>query len=107
MTMDTEEAQEMMRRIYLQRDEARGIERTILRTFQELGELSDAILSEQDAEESLARWQMCLLGSVHWQICLTLISRWHCTKNTLEFVQNAVKLLVSVKTLHELVSSYV
>ena len=50
MTMDTEEAQEMMRRIYLQRDEARGIERTILRTFQELGELSDAILSEQDAE---------------------------------------------------------
>ena len=49
MTMDTKEAQEMMRRIYLHRDKARGVERTILRTFQELGELSDAILSEQEA----------------------------------------------------------
>lgn len=48
--MDTEEAQEMMRRIYLRRDEARGVEKTILRTFQELGELSDAILSENNAD---------------------------------------------------------
>ena len=49
--MDTKEAQDLMRRIYLEHDKARGQERTLLRTFQELGELSDAILREkgQDA----------------------------------------------------------
>jgi NTP pyrophosphatase (non-canonical NTP hydrolase) len=49
--MDTKDAQDLMRRIYLERDKARGLERTLLRTFQELGELSDAILKEkgQDA----------------------------------------------------------
>ncbi|MHA2065152.1 MAG: MazG nucleotide pyrophosphohydrolase domain-containing protein [Candidatus Thorarchaeota archaeon] len=49
--MDTKEAQDLMHRIYLERDKARGLDRTLLRTFQELGELSDAILREkgQDA----------------------------------------------------------
>ncbi|MHA1812688.1 MAG: MazG nucleotide pyrophosphohydrolase domain-containing protein, partial [Candidatus Thorarchaeota archaeon] len=42
------EAQEMMKRIYYERDKARGIERTILRTYQELGELSDAVLRGED-----------------------------------------------------------
>ena len=41
--MDTKEAQELMRNIYYKRDKARGIERTVLRTFQELAELSEAI----------------------------------------------------------------
>lgn len=49
--MDTKEAQELMRKIYLKRDKERGLERTLLRTFQELGELSDAILQEQSREE--------------------------------------------------------
>lgn len=49
--MDTKEAQELMRRIYLQRDKERGLERTLLRTFQELSELSDAILQGGAREE--------------------------------------------------------
>ena len=46
--MNIREAQEMMKRIYYERDKARGIERTILRTYQELGELSDAVLRGED-----------------------------------------------------------
>jgi NTP pyrophosphatase (non-canonical NTP hydrolase) len=38
-----EEAQEMMRRIYLERDRARGISGTLKRTFDELYELRNAI----------------------------------------------------------------
>ncbi|MBN2228937.1 MAG: nucleotide pyrophosphohydrolase [Candidatus Thorarchaeota archaeon] len=49
--MKIEEAQEMMRRIYLERDKARGVDRTILRTFQELAELSEAILKNNDEKE--------------------------------------------------------
>ncbi len=46
--MDTKEAQELMRKIYFDRDLARGLERTLLRTFHELGELSDAVLRGND-----------------------------------------------------------
>ena len=49
--MDTKDAQELMRRIYLERDKARGIERTLLRTFHELGELSDAVLKKEAKTE--------------------------------------------------------
>lgn len=49
--MDTKEAQELMRRIYFERDKERGLERTLLRTFQELNELSDAILQGRTREE--------------------------------------------------------
>jgi len=49
--MDTKEAQDMIRRIYLDRDRARGLERTLLRTFEELGELSDAILRGKSRNE--------------------------------------------------------
>jgi len=38
-----EEAQEMMRKIYLERDRARGVEGTLKRTFDELEELGEAI----------------------------------------------------------------
>ena len=53
--MDTKDVQALMRRIYYERDVERGIDRTLLRTFQELGELSEAIqrnkgLSEVSAE---------------------------------------------------------
>jgi NTP pyrophosphatase (non-canonical NTP hydrolase) len=44
--MKIEDAQEMMRQIYLERDRDRGISGTVLRTFQELAELSDAILKD-------------------------------------------------------------
>lgn len=49
--MKIEEAQEMMRRIYLERDRERGIDRTILRTFQELSELTEAILNDEGIGE--------------------------------------------------------
>ena len=49
--MDTKDAQELMRRIYLKRDKERGLERTLHRTFQELGELRDAILQEGTMDE--------------------------------------------------------
>ena len=41
--MKIEEAQEMMRRIYLERDRARGVDGTLRRTFEELEELREAI----------------------------------------------------------------
>lgn len=49
--MDTKDAQELMRQIYYERDVERGIERTLLRTFQELGELSEAIQKNKDISE--------------------------------------------------------
>jgi len=55
--MDTKKAQDMIRNIYLERDRARGLERTLLRTFEELGELSDAILrskSRNDMSDEIA-----------------------------------------------------
>jgi NTP pyrophosphatase (non-canonical NTP hydrolase) len=45
--LDIEEAQEMMRRIYLERDKIRGIKGTLERTFDELEELRDAIYNEE------------------------------------------------------------
>ena len=46
--MDIKDAQDMMRRIYLERDRERGVDRTLLRTFQELAELSEAISMGKD-----------------------------------------------------------
>ena len=48
--MDIKEAQDLIRRIYLERDKDRGVERTLLRTFQELAELSDAISKDRGLE---------------------------------------------------------
>jgi NTP pyrophosphatase (non-canonical NTP hydrolase) len=48
--MNIKEAQELMHLIYYRRDQARGIERTLLRTFEELGELSDAVLGKRSKE---------------------------------------------------------
>ena len=45
--MKIEEAQEMMRKIYLERDRARGVEGTLRRTFDELEELRDAIENKE------------------------------------------------------------
>ncbi|MBY8998806.1 MAG: nucleotide pyrophosphohydrolase [Candidatus Thorarchaeota archaeon] len=48
--MKIEEAQDMMRRIYLERDQARGVEGTLKRTFDELEELSEAIKNRDTAQ---------------------------------------------------------
>lgn len=45
--MKIEEAQEMMRKIYLDRDRTRGVEGTLERTFDELEELKEAIKGEE------------------------------------------------------------
>ncbi len=45
--MEISEAQDLIRRIYLERDRERGIDRTLLRAFQELAELSDAMSKER------------------------------------------------------------
>jgi len=55
--MDTKDAQDLMRRVYLERDKARGLQGTLLRTFQELEELSEAILeghSKDDISDEIA-----------------------------------------------------
>ena len=49
--MDIKEAQDLIRRIYLERDRERGMDRTLLRTFQELAELSDVISKQGSSED--------------------------------------------------------
>jgi len=48
--MKIEEAQEMMREVYWDRDRARGVNGTLQRTREELAELSTAILEREGAE---------------------------------------------------------
>jgi NTP pyrophosphatase (non-canonical NTP hydrolase) len=50
--VEIEEAQEMMRRIYLNRDKERGVMGTLERTFEELEELRDAI--QKDDSKSIS-----------------------------------------------------
>ncbi len=45
--MKIEEAQEMMRKVYFERDKERGVKKTLQRTFEELAELSSAILDSE------------------------------------------------------------
>jgi NTP pyrophosphatase (non-canonical NTP hydrolase) len=55
--MKIEDAQEMMRKIYFDRDKARGVRGTLQRTREELNELEEAILQEKgllSLEEELA-----------------------------------------------------
>lgn len=51
--MKIEEAQEMMRKIYLERDRARGVSGTLKRTFDELEELREAI-GKRETTKSIA-----------------------------------------------------
>ena len=48
--MRIEEAQEMMRRVYLDRDRARGLRGTLERTAEEMEELKEAILGKHSLE---------------------------------------------------------
>ncbi|MFW9957836.1 MAG: MazG nucleotide pyrophosphohydrolase domain-containing protein [Candidatus Odinarchaeota archaeon] len=55
--MKIEDAQEMMRKIYFERDRARGVRGTFQRTSEELNELREAILKEKSRtslEEEIA-----------------------------------------------------
>lgn len=51
--MKIEEAQEMMRKIYLKRDRARGVSGTLKRTFDEFEELREAI-GNKETRKSIA-----------------------------------------------------
>jgi NTP pyrophosphatase (non-canonical NTP hydrolase) len=48
--MRIEEAQEMMRRIYLERDRACGLHGTLNRTIEEMEELTEALLEDYSSE---------------------------------------------------------
>ncbi|MHA2423187.1 MAG: MazG nucleotide pyrophosphohydrolase domain-containing protein [Candidatus Thorarchaeota archaeon] len=48
--MDTKDAQDLMRRIYLERDKRNGVEGVLFRTFEELEELRVAILENKDGD---------------------------------------------------------
>ena len=48
--MKIEEAQDMMRKVYFERDRARGIDGTLRRTFEELDELQEAIENKGSAQ---------------------------------------------------------
>ena len=54
--MHIREFQEMMRRIYFERDKKRGLERTYIWLVEEIGELGRAIMSErrEDIESEVA-----------------------------------------------------
>ncbi|MGV9103072.1 MAG: MazG nucleotide pyrophosphohydrolase domain-containing protein [Promethearchaeia archaeon] len=45
--MELEEAQDMMRQIYFKRDCKRGLNHALLRAFEELAELNNAIIQEK------------------------------------------------------------
>jgi NTP pyrophosphatase (non-canonical NTP hydrolase) len=51
--VNIKDAQEMMRKIYLERDRARGVEGTLKRTFEELEELREAI-QNKDTELAIS-----------------------------------------------------
>lgn len=67
--MKIEEAQEMMRKVYWERDKARGVKGTLQRTQEELAELSAAILEREGKkaiEDEIAdvfAW-LCSLGNL-------------------------------------------
>ena len=50
--MDTKDAQDLMREIYLERDKETGIEGVLMRTFEELEELREAI-SEKKGKDNI------------------------------------------------------
>ncbi|MHA1480405.1 MAG: MazG nucleotide pyrophosphohydrolase domain-containing protein [Candidatus Thorarchaeota archaeon] len=81
--MDTKDAQDLIRRIYLDRDKERGIERALLRTFEELAELSDAIQrnkSLKDIEDEIAdvfAWIISIANLLEINLGEVLLSKYH------------------------------
>lgn len=80
--MEIMESQEMIRRVYYERDKARGVERTVLRTFQELGELSDAILrkkGKEDIEDEVAdvfAWLISIANLLEIDLSTALLKKY-------------------------------
>jgi NTP pyrophosphatase (non-canonical NTP hydrolase) len=86
--MNIKEAQDLIRRIYFERDEQRGMERTLLRTYQELGELTDAIMKERaqaDIEDELAdvfAWVISIANLLDMELGSVLLKKYNnaCSK---------------------------
>ncbi len=85
--MDTKDAQELMRRIYLHKDKERGVQGTILRTFEELGELSEAITkgNREGIEEEIAdvfAWLCSLANLLEIDLTESLMNKYQgaCSK---------------------------
>ncbi len=97
--MELKDAQNLVRNIYLKRDKERGLERTLLRTFQELAELSDAVHKEkpmQDIEEEVAdvlAWVISIANLLDIDLGHALISKYNnacsrCGRNPCECIDN-------------------
>ncbi|MHA1881913.1 MAG: MazG nucleotide pyrophosphohydrolase domain-containing protein [Candidatus Thorarchaeota archaeon] len=90
--MKIEEAQDLIRRIYLERDRERGLERALLRTFEELAELSDAVhrnkLSKEIEDEiaDVFAWVISIANLLEINLGNALLSKYNdvcsrCKKN--------------------------
>lgn len=95
--MELKDVQNLIRNIYLKRDKERGLERTLLRTFQELAELSDAIHKEktmQDIEDEIAdvfAWIISIANLLDIDLGRALINKYNnacskCGKNPCECI---------------------
>lgn len=86
--MDIKEAQKMIYEIYYDRDKKRGINRTLLRTFQELAELSDTIMQNRPLDEiekelgDLFAWVISIANLLHVDLVHALVSKYNhvCSK---------------------------
>jgi NTP pyrophosphatase (non-canonical NTP hydrolase) len=81
--MNIKEAQDLIRRIYFERDKLRGLDGSLLRTFQELGELSDAIMkgkSQADIEDELAdvfAWVISIANLLEIELDSALLKKYN------------------------------
>ncbi|MFW9920536.1 MAG: MazG nucleotide pyrophosphohydrolase domain-containing protein [Candidatus Thorarchaeota archaeon] len=85
--MDTKDAQDLMKRIYLDKDTERGVRGTLLRTFEELGELSEAITKgeRENIEEEMAdvfAWLCSLANLLDIDLTESLLNKYQgaCSK---------------------------
>ncbi len=97
--MNISEAQDLIRRIYLERDRERGMDRTLLRTFQELAELSDTISKgnpRKDIENEVAdvfAWVISIANLLEMNLGEALLSKYdnvcsRCGKVPCECIDN-------------------
>ena len=85
--MRIKEAQRMMKELYYERDKRRGIERTFMWMVEEVGELSEAIMSgdeEKISEEfaDLIAWMFSLANVLQVDVEEVFLSKydWKCPK---------------------------
>lgn len=79
--MRIKEAQDMMREIYFDRDSERGVDYALLRTFQELAELNNAIMEGEEkliADElgDVLAWVCSLANLLHVDLAEAFYSKY-------------------------------